>query len=134
MPFSFARATAVAAPIGGREVLRRLGSEKRIDDGFRAGADRARVEPACQCRHQADVGQTREPAADARVMLEHRDAELREQRPEAVGFAGLRRLGDAEKELRDLRFEARRLDGRKRRDGLRQSFRRAARFRRDDET
>ncbi len=80
-----------------------------------------------------DVGEAREAAADAGVMVENGDAVALEQRPQAVGLAGLRRLGDAEEQRRDLVLEAGVLDGGQRGDELRQSFGRAAGFGGDDE-
>ncbi len=117
----------------GRHVLRRLARKHRRERRGRAFTHGANVEARNRGRQQADIGQHRETSADAGIVVEKRHAVGFEQRTQAVALAGNGRLGEAEKERRDIAREIGRVDGRKRRGRLHQSLRRAAGFRDRDE-
>ena len=56
--------------------------------------------PSHRGRQQADIGEHREAAADAGVVIEHGDAMPAQKIAQAVALAGDRGLGEAEKEFR----------------------------------
>ena len=126
MPRSFESATAVAAPTAGAKSAGDF-ADSMASITLRAPARTAAAStPARDGRQQPDVRQTREAAADAGVMLEHGNAEGRKEITQPICLAGLRRLRDAQEHLRDLLFDALRLDRRQSGNGLRERFGRAA--------
>ena len=127
------RPTATAALKRRRTIGGAAGLQEFVDDGLRAGPDRAGIEAARQRRQQADIGQRRKASADAGMMIERRNAEVFAHLPQRIDHAIPRRFGQPEEQPLDVAFEPALLHGAERRHHLHQRFRRAARFRDDDE-
>jgi hypothetical protein len=80
----------------GRDFGRRALLQHRRERGRSAGADRRDVETHDGGQQEADIGEHGEAPADARIVLEHGDAMLVEERTQAAALAALGRFSEAE--------------------------------------
>ncbi len=99
-----------------------------IDHRLCACAQRRDVEAAGQGRQQPDVRQRGKAPADARVVVERWDSERVTERPQPVCLSRLRRLGEAEKHVRDAALETGGLNGLQCGDRLHERLGRSARL------
>ena len=83
-----ASATASAAPTAAGTSAGGLPASTGASASAAPCADRADVEPADRRRQQADIGQHREAAADAGIVIHHADLMRGKQVAQAVGLAG----------------------------------------------
>jgi hypothetical protein len=127
-----ASATASGADRGrhvGRRGLVQHGGERR-GGTFADGGD---IEPGHGRRQQPDIGEHREAAADAGIVVEQRDVVAGQQLAQAGALVALDGLAQAQHQLRQARRKASLLQGSEHGDGLHQRLAGAARFRDGDE-
>jgi hypothetical protein len=93
------------------QIAWRLGNHQRVDHVARTSTYRPRIEAARHRRQQPDIGESRVAAADARMVIEDRDAVRLQQRAQPVGLAGDSRLRDAEEHLGHTALESAFPDG-----------------------